>query len=151
MTNPEPLIERVKRLANAATLRAQITSEIMRLLPGNFEPVESRPTIEELEKILASDNGGKITINPDGSIGTHRPAKVGDIADAVLVVIGSIRTDAPRMVERYEQALAQLRAVQKLISEAAMTGFNWQDGDWPQRLFESQQQTSAVLQLSEEE
>lgn len=38
-----------------------------------------------------------------------------------------------------------LAAVNKLISEAAMTGFNWKDGDWAQRLFDSQQETSTAL------
>ncbi len=41
---------------------------------------------------------------------------------------------------------AALRAVQKLISEAAMTGFNCHDGDWAERLFHSQQATSRALQ-----
>jgi hypothetical protein len=26
-----------------------------------------------------------------------------------------------------------------------MTGFNWKDGDWPDRLFASQQMTSAAI------
>lgn len=38
-----------------------------------------------------------------------------------------------------------LRSVNRLISEAALTGFNWADGDWAQRLFESQQVTSRAL------
>ncbi|MDP1702614.1 MAG: hypothetical protein Q8L53_16880 [Aestuariivirga sp.] len=38
-----------------------------------------------------------------------------------------------------------LRNVQKLITEAALTGFNYKDGEWSQKLFESQQQTSAAL------
>ncbi len=41
--------------------------------------------------------------------------------------------------------LAALQNVQKLISEAAMTGFNHKDGDWPERLFLSQQVTSAAI------
>lgn len=41
--------------------------------------------------------------------------------------------------------LAALRNVNKIISEAAMTGFNCKDGDWPERLFESQQMTSAAI------
>ena len=50
-----------------------------------------------------------------------------------------LMTAAPDMVEA-------LRNVQKLISEAAMTGFNWKDGDWAERLFASQQVTSAALE-----
>lgn len=45
-------------------------------------------------------------------------------------------------IEELEKAL---RNVQKLISEAAMTGFNCHDGDWAERLFASQQVTSRVL------
>jgi len=45
----------------------------------------------------------------------------------------------------HDDLVAALRAVQKLISEAAMTGFNCHDGDWAERLFFSQQATSAAL------
>jgi hypothetical protein len=44
---------------------------------------------------------------------------------------------------------AALSAVNKLIAEAAMTGFNWKDGDWAERLFASQQATSAALRRAE--
>lgn len=45
--------------------------------------------------------------------------------------------------------LEALKAVNKLISEAAMTGFNWRDGDWAERLFFSQQATSAAIKKAE--
>lgn len=35
--------------------------------------------------------------------------------------------------------------VRKIIADGAMTGFNWKDGDWADRLFASQQVTSAAL------
>lgn len=35
--------------------------------------------------------------------------------------------------------------VRKLISEGALTGFNPKDGDWADRLFESQQMTSKAI------
>jgi hypothetical protein len=41
--------------------------------------------------------------------------------------------------------LAALQAVNKLISEAALTGFNCHDGDWAERLFHSQQATSTAI------
>lgn len=41
--------------------------------------------------------------------------------------------------------LAALLNVRKLISEAAMTGFNCHDGDWAERLFASQATTSAAI------
>ena len=50
-----------------------------------------------------------------------------------------IRSDiAERMAEALE-------AVRGIISDAALTGFNWKDGDWPDRLFASQQKTSVAL------
>lgn len=42
--------------------------------------------------------------------------------------------------------LAALSNVRALIAEAAMTGFNWKDGDWAERLFASQQVTSAAIE-----
>lgn len=59
-----------------------------------------------------------------------------DIANARLIVA------APDM-------LAALKSVNKLISEAAMTGFNYADGDWPERLFFSQQATSDAIAKAE--
>lgn len=45
----------------------------------------------------------------------------------------------------FDEMVAALESVQALISEAASTGFNYKDGDWPERLFFSQRRTSAVL------
>jgi hypothetical protein len=48
--------------------------------------------------------------------------------------------------QRVEDALlAALLNVRKIISEAALTGFNCNDGDWVDRLFFSQQKTSAAI------
>lgn len=41
--------------------------------------------------------------------------------------------------------LAALQAVNKIISEGALTGFNCHDGDWAERLFHSQQATSRAI------
>ena len=68
-------------------LRQKIVSDIMKLLPGVLEPTDRKPTVEELEKILNSEDAERISINPDGSIGQYRPAKVGDVADAVMKVV----------------------------------------------------------------
>jgi hypothetical protein len=51
-----------------------------------------------------------------------------------------------RLIAAAPDMLAALRNVQKLIAEAALTGFNYKDGDWPERLFESQQVTSAAIE-----
>ena len=37
--------------------------------------------------------------------------------------------------------------VRKIIAEAAMTGFNIHDGDWAQRLFDTQQDTYKAISL----
>lgn len=47
------------------------------------------------------------------------------------------------------EVLAALKAVNKIIAEAAMTGFNWKDGDWSERLFRSQQATSRAIKNAE--
>lgn len=51
-----------------------------------------------------------------------------------------------RLIAAAPEMLDALRNVQKLISEAAMTGFNCKDGDWAERLFFSQQKTSAAIE-----
>jgi len=38
-----------------------------------------------------------------------------------------------------------LEYVHKIICDGASTGFNYKDGDWPERLFLSQRKTSAAL------
>lgn len=63
--------------------REQIVAEIMKLIPPQMVPME-RPSIEELEKILQSDERPDIHIAPDGSITTEKPHTVGDIADAIM-------------------------------------------------------------------
>ena len=50
-----------------------------------------------------------------------------------------------RLIAAAPDMLAALRNVRKLISEAAMTGFNCHDGDWAERLFASQHVTSAAI------
>ena len=42
--------------------------------------------------------------------------------------------------------LEALLNVRSLISEAAAAGFNYKDGDWPERLYFSQQKTSAAIE-----
>ena len=56
-----------------------------------------------------------------------------------------ITADA-RLIASAPELLEALVNVQKLISEAAMTGFNWKDGDWADRLFFSQQKTSQAIE-----
>lgn len=67
--------------------RQRIVSEMMKLVAPALVPMERRPTIEELENILAADNVPPIHIQPDGSILTEKPHTVGDIADVVMGLI----------------------------------------------------------------
>jgi hypothetical protein len=48
-------------------------------------------------------------------------------------------------VSGYGEVVEALKSVRSLISEAAATGFNYKDGDWPERLYFSQQRTSTAL------
>jgi hypothetical protein len=50
-----------------------------------------------------------------------------------------------RLIAAAPDMLAALYNVRKLISEAAMTGFNCKDGDWAERLFASQAVTSDAI------
>jgi hypothetical protein len=53
------------------------------------------------------------------------------------------------LIEYYEKQNKELecalKSVQSLISEAAETGFNCHEGDWAERLFYSQRETSDAL------
>lgn len=47
--------------------------------------------------------------------------------------------------DEFERVRAALGATRKLVSEAAMTGFNCHDGDWAERLFANQAAITAAL------
>lgn len=69
------------------TLREQIIAEIMKLVRPAQIISERKPTIDELEKILNSDDRSVTSINPDGTVSiAPPPCTVGDVADAVLRV-----------------------------------------------------------------
>jgi hypothetical protein len=64
---------------------------------------------------------------------------------------------ANEYVKAFQQQEGKLASARKallnvrgIISEGAMTGFNWKDGDWADRLFASQRMTSAALSLTDE-
>jgi hypothetical protein len=57
-------------------------------------------------------------------------------ADAAAIV---------RWENSYDDLVAALENVRAIIAEGAMTGFIYKDGDWAERLFASQQITSAAL------
>lgn len=78
------------------TMRDEIIAEIMTLVRPPPHKMEPRPTIEELEKILNSEDKRDITIEPDGSISV-RPdhTTVAEVADAVLRVVFKYITPPP--------------------------------------------------------
>lgn len=53
--------------------------------------------------------------------------------------------EAERRAGHIAALVKALEGVRAIISEAAMTGFNYKDGDWAERLFASQATTSAAL------
>jgi len=52
-----------------------------------------------------------------------------------------------KAVNSHDNLVKALENVRKIIAEGALTGFNYKDGDWAERLFESQQVTSAALAM----
>ncbi|HEY1806053.1 MAG TPA: hypothetical protein VGG45_16385 [Terracidiphilus sp.] len=73
-------------------LKEQIVAEIMKLVRPAMIPMDHKPTIDEIEKMLNSDNPKRISIAPDGSAVMEAPSHtVGDIADAVLRIVGDVR------------------------------------------------------------
>ena len=50
-----------------------------------------------------------------------------------------------QMSNRINDLECALKSVHSLISEAAETGFNCHEGDWAERLFYSQRETSDAL------
>jgi hypothetical protein len=77
---------------------------------------------------------GYLTGKGDGALGMEYDAAV------------EVQKANARLIAAAPDMLDALRNVQKLIAEAAMTGFNYKDGDWPERLFASQQVTSAAIE-----
>lgn len=68
-------------------------------------------------------------------------------AAADVAFIAATANALPALIE----AVEALSDVHKLVTEAALTGFNCHDGDWATRLFESQQRTSAALKALEQD
>ena len=55
---------------------------------------------------------------------------------------------APTLLKQRDDLVASLTAVRKIIAEGAATGFNCNDGDWAERLYQSQQATSRALRAT---
>ena len=70
-----------------------------------------------------------------------------EMSDKLLLeVIARRLRDAEEKLARTNEALINVR---QIIAEGAVTGFNYKDGDWAERLYLSQQKTSAALASKE--
>lgn len=70
--------------------------------------------------------------------------------EALLVSADHERMTRQNAERGRERLRAALIATRKLVSEAAMTGFNCHDGDWAERLFANQASISAALAAADE-
>lgn len=84
----------------------------------------------------------------DGTLEQDTPGNNGNVILGFYSSDGCTEIKNPddsRLIAAAPDMLEALQNVQKLISEAAMTGFNCKDGDWAERLFFSQQMTSKSI------
>lgn len=58
--------------------------------------------------------------------------------------------ETPNLIEAAPDLYDALAKVNKIIADGAATGFNWEIGDWADRLFESQRDTSRALRKAKE-
>lgn len=68
-----------------------------------------------------------------------------DNQDALEVVQAQMVKYILASVNAHDDLVKALENVRAIIVDGAMTGFNYKDGDWAERLFQSQQVTSTVL------
>lgn len=54
-----------------------------------------------------------------------------------------------KAVNSHQALVDAVTATRALVSEAAMTGFNYADGDWAERLFANQARLSDALRIAE--
>lgn len=114
---------------------------------------EATPRPWHVEECEQCPERGQIYIHTKGwldpneliaeTVKTDRDVDRGDVADAEanaeLIV---------RAVNAHDALVATLELVRGIISDAALTGFNWRYGDWADRLFASQRDTHAALLLA---
>jgi hypothetical protein len=78
-------------------LRKRLITEIMKLAQTpKLIQCDPKPTIDDLEKSLNSDDPVPYSINPDGTVSRKHNHTVGDIADTVLRVLGEMGWKPPR-------------------------------------------------------
>lgn len=107
-------------------------------------------TIGGVEKQLAElvEYCRKHAAHNQARVNGFDPTECGDSIEHFQAIADSYNAWAKAIEHQLSvnmELLGALRNVQKLISEAAMTGFNYKSSDWPERLFASQQTTSAAI------
>lgn len=98
----------------------------------------------QVPKIRFTDSGHHIIAVVREHSGPRLPRNM-MLQDHVVDAIVALNKVRPTKADAFNDMLAALKNVQKIISEGAMTGFNCHDGDWAERLFTSQQVTSAAI------
>jgi hypothetical protein len=84
-------------------------------------PKKERPTIEELEAILAAPDGPPVTINPDGSIGVGESDAV-IVARALLASASSRAAVVEECGKRLDEEAATEDSMVKVMANNRMYG-----------------------------
>jgi hypothetical protein len=70
-------------------------------------------------------------------------------SEQFALAVDSLRAEISRAVaaerEACKQALDALEATQKIVVDGALTGFNYRNGDWAERLFANQHSIAAAI------
>lgn len=66
------------------------------------------------------------------------------MADPIVTNDGTME-QVVAILNNHDALVKALENVRSIIADGAMTGFNYKDGDWAERLFASQQVTSQAL------
>lgn len=67
------------------------------------------------------------------------------VLDKVGLVAAVTTEDDAHLIVAAPHLLDAIKVTRALVSEAAMTGFRWDDGDWAERLFENQRVLAAAI------
>lgn len=113
----------------------------------------SGPWVAEtrVSKDRHGDGLAVIAVIPENERDGHMGTPTRGMVAWVHAGLGACDTDGKavataQLIAAAPDLLEALLNVRNLISEAAATGFNYKGGDWPERLYFSQQKTSAAIE-----